>query len=70
MKQLTAEVGFRNIKYKKKSRIDDKKFTIFKENSNNASIKINDTSSRITYINEKPEKSEYYYIKKVNFRQS
>ncbi|MGR5965174.1 peptidoglycan binding domain-containing protein [Bacillus cereus] len=73
LKLLTAEIGFRKIDYRLEPKIDDNKlqhfianeFTKFQEEPTNAFIKISDSNSKISYVDEKiGKKGEYYYVKK------
>ncbi|MEC0033324.1 VanW family protein [Bacillus cereus] len=64
LKQLAAEIGFRKRNYKLEPKIDDNKlqhfianeFTKFQEEPTNAFIKVRDSNSGISYVDEKPGK--------------
>lgn len=64
LKQLTAAIGFRKLNYRLEPKIDDNKFKHFIENEftkfqvepTNAFLKIKDSNSEISYVDEKPGK--------------
>ncbi|HDR7987440.1 TPA: VanW family protein [Bacillus cereus] len=64
LKQLTAAIGFRKLNYRLEPKIDDDKFKHFIENEftkfqvepTNAFLKVKDSNSEISYVDEKPGK--------------
>ncbi|MCU4863922.1 VanW family protein [Bacillus cereus] len=64
LKQLTAKIGFRKTNYRLEPKIDDSKlqhfianeFTKCQEEPTNAFIKVRDSNSEISYVDEKPGK--------------
>ena len=64
MKQLTAAIGFRKLNYRLEPEIDDNKFKHFIENEftkfqvepTNAFLKVKDSNSEISYVDETPGK--------------
>ena len=64
LKQLTAAIGFRKLNYRLEPEIDDNKFKHFIENEftkfqvepTNAFLKVKDSNSEISYVDETPGK--------------
>ncbi|MHA4327754.1 VanW family protein [Bacillus cereus] len=64
LKQLTAAIGFRKLNYRLEATIDDNKFkhfirnkfTKFQVEPTNAFLKVKDSNSELSYVDEKPGK--------------